>query len=189
LRIRILFFVFAVLLFQLTFAYADNRNSVFFAAGVAKPEGIDATLYLTGGGRWEFKQGWAIDPMIGYWRADSVERQCPSPNCAVYDLRDVSAGASLVYVGPWRKIDLYVGGGAAAHFRKRYANLPAGSNKSAPEPSATRLGLQYVSGVDIPFTSSLGFTVGWRGDWIFRPDPLDTQFVFSIDGGLRFYFP
>jgi hypothetical protein len=167
---------------------ADNRNSVFVGAGFAKPENIDTTFYVTAGGRWEFAEHWAVDPDFGYWRANAVERQCPGPGCAVYDLRDVHAGASLVYVGAYRRVDIFVGGGAAAHFRKRIANLPPGSDKTAPEPSETRLGLHILSGVDVPLSRAFGLTFGVRANFIQRDEPLENQFVLTGHGGIRFYF-
>jgi len=189
LKLGIVFLVLGLVLFQVGFAHAGGRYSAFAGAGIAKPEGIDVTFFGTGGFRWEFKPNWAIEPSLGYWKADDVEKQCPSPGCASYDLRDVQLGANLLYLGAYKKVGLFVGGGLSAHFRDRTATLPPGSTKPLPpDRSATRFGFQFLSGADIPVARSVAITTAVAGNFIDRPDPLDTQYVFTFHGGLRFYF-
>jgi hypothetical protein len=189
LKVKIVLAVLALVLFQVGLAHAGGRYSAFGGAGIAKPEGIDVTFFAAGGLRYEFKPNWAVEPMVGYWKANDVEKQCPSPGCATYDLRDIQLGANLLYVGAFKKVGTFVGGGLSAHFRDQTATLPPGSNKrQPPDRSATRLGFQFLGGLDIPITHKLAFTTEVAGNFIDREDPLDTQYVFTWHGGLRFFF-
>jgi len=164
-------------------AYAEEAQSFFVAAGVAKPEDIDATFYVTGGYRWEFSRGWAIEPNVGYWKADNVERQCPGPTCSEYDLKDLHVGLHFLRVAPMGSADVFVGGGAAAHFRERTASTSRGV-----EHTSTRLGIHFRGGVEFPLASAISLTTGIGGDFVFRDVPFEDQFVLKAQAGLRFFF-
>jgi hypothetical protein len=159
---------------------------------MAWPENTDATWYITGGFRWHMDDNWAIEPDFGYWKQDEAQELVLRRGTVIYSLRDIHAGANLLFTGTWGDIGLYTGGGAAAHWRKRETERDVTPPENSPEIDATRLGLQIVFGVDIPISRAMDFTIAIRDDFIFRGDDrgvdLDTQTVFKAYGGLRFYF-
>jgi opacity protein-like surface antigen len=173
-----------------SFAYAagQGRNSVAVAGGLAWPENIDATWYVTAGFRFHVDDNWAIEPDFGYWKQNEAESVQLSAGTLIYSLSDLHVGGNVLYIGSWGDIGMYAGGGAAAHWRKREIHQNVTPPKNNPDVDETRLGLQILWGLDIPIAHSVDFTVAIRDDFIFRDDDLDTQTVFKAYGGVRFYF-
>ena len=176
--------VLGCILISSSFAYAagQGRNSVAVAGGLAKPENIDATWYVTAGVRLHVDDNWAIEPDFGYWKQDEAE-VFPT---VTYSLRDIHAGGNILYIGSWGDIGMYGGGGAAVHWRKREAEVDT-APPTNPTLDETRLGLQILWGIDIPVAHSVDYTVAIRDYFIFRDDDLDTKTLFKAYGGLRFY--
>jgi len=170
---------------------AETRNSVSFAAGIAKPEAIDTTFYITGAFRWQFNEVWALEPDIGYWEQENAQDLCLARGCATYGLSDIHVGANLLLTGSWNSIGLYSGGGAAAHFRKSEITRQVTPPEPLPDRDATRLGLQILFGADFPINDSFEITGAIRNDFVFRDDEggidLGVQSVFKAYAGLRFY--
>ena len=169
-------------------AYADGRNSIAAAGGIAWIEDDDETWYVTAGFRFHLDDNWAIEPDFGYWKQDEAQELCLRRGCVVYSLQDVHAGMNVLYVGTAGKIGLYTGGGLAAHWRSREIERNVTPPHRRRDIDETRLGLQILFGVDIPIANSVDITAAIRDDFIFRDDDLDTQTVVKLYAGLRFYF-
>jgi opacity protein-like surface antigen len=168
--------------------YADGRNSVAVAGGVAWPEDIDATWYVTAGFRFHLDDNWAVEPDFGYWNNDEAQRLCLARGCVVYGLSDLHVGGNLLYVGTAGDIGLYTGGGLAGHWRNRETTKDLSPPENSKDIDETQLGVQLIFGADIPIANSVDITAAVRNDWIFRDDDLDTSSVFKLYAGLRFYF-
>ena len=166
---------------------ADGRNSIAVAGGVAWPEDIDPTWYVTAGFRFHLDDNWAIEPDFGYWKQNEAEELVLNRGVLIYSLQDLHVGGNILYIGSWGDIGMYAGGGAAAHWRKRETERDVNPPKNNPDIEETRLGLQILWGLDIPIAHSVDFTVAIRDDFIFRDDDLDTQTVLKVYGGIRFY--
>jgi hypothetical protein len=82
---------------------------------------------------------------------------------------------------------MFAGGGAAAHWRKHETSQNVIPPKNNPDLDETRLGLQFLFGIDIPITNMIDFTASVRNEFIFRGSP-DTLTRFTAYGGLRFYW-
>ncbi len=186
----LLTFVLGCILIASGITYAgDGRNSVAVAGGLAWPEGMDATWYVTAAFRWHADDNWAIEPDFGYWKQDEAESVRLQGGTLIYSLSNLHVGGNLLYIGSWGDIGMYAGGGAAAHWRQRETHQDVTPPKNNPDLEATRLGLQILWGLDLPITRSVDFTVAIRDDFIFRDDVDldDVQTVFKVYGGLRFY--
>jgi hypothetical protein len=187
LRKFLLVFVLGCILVGSSSAYADGRNSIAAAGGIAWIEDDDETWYVTAGFRFHLDDNWAVEPDFGYWKQDEAQELCLRRGCIVYSLRDIHAGVNVLYVGTAGKIGLYTGGGLAAHWREREIERNVNPPEGLPL-EATRLGVQILFGADFPIGNNVDITAAIRDDFIFRDDDLDTQTVVKVYAGLRFYF-
>ena len=188
LRKYLLICVLGCILAGSSIAYADGRNSIAAAGGIAWIEDDDETWYVTAGFRFHLDDNWAVEPDFGYWRQEEAQELCLRRGCIVYSLRDMHAGVNVLYIGTAGKIGLYTGGGLAAHWRERQTVRDVTPPENNPDIDDTRLGLQILFGVDIPIGNNVDITAAIRDDFIFRDDDLDTQTIVKLYAGLRFYF-
>jgi len=187
LRRFILLFALGCALVGSTMAFADGRNSAAVAGGIVWPENIDTTWYAAASARFHIEDNWAVEPDFGYWNQDKAETLKLRTGNVVYGAKDYHLGASLLYMGTWKDVGMYAGGGAAAHWRKRETTQDVVPPENHPDVDETRLGLQILYGVDIPIARTIDVTAAVRDDFIFRGD-LDTLTVITVYAGLRFYW-
>ena len=170
-------------------AHAAEFNSVAVAGGIAIPEGSDATFYLHASLRWLLNDNWALEPEFGFLDQDEAEEECLARGCIVFGLRDISLGSNILYTGAIGRVQMFFGGGAAAHFRERQVTKDVEPPENPADLSETRLGLHVIYGADFPVNNSFDITTSAREDFIFRDEEDGgTQGVFKLYAGLRFYF-
>jgi hypothetical protein len=175
-------------LFLSSLAFAtEGRDSVAAEFGAIWPENTDVTWYAEVSARFHIENRLAVQPDFGYWKQDDAEHLHLAAGDLIYSLRDYHVGASLLWMGTWKDIGMYAGGGLAAHWRKRETSQDVVPPKNNPDIEETRLGLQILWGVDIPIAKMMDITATVRDDFIFRGD-LDTLTHIAAYGGLRFYW-
>jgi hypothetical protein len=146
-------------------------------AGHVKPEGVDATVALSGEVRLEMGRHFALQPDIGYWK------KTESASGVSASASDLSFGVTALLLLPARPARFFAGAGPAIH---HVGGDVAYYGFSLAAESLTRVGLAVLGGVDLEISPSFAFFVAARYDWV----SLESETADSLDqrrfyGGLR----
>ncbi|HXK11114.1 MAG TPA: outer membrane beta-barrel protein [Vicinamibacteria bacterium] len=156
-----------------------GAGDVWLGAGVGqvKPEGVNATLSVSGELRLGLGRHFAIQPDIGYWkRTETVAGVSVSAS-------DLSFGASALAIFPVHPVVFFVGGGPSIHHLGGDVGYYGFSVASS---SLTRFGFATLGGLDIRISRSFAFFLGARYDWVgletTNPDSINQSRLY---GGFR----
>lgn len=146
-------------------------------AGQVKPEGINATVALSGELRLGLSRHFALQPDLGYWkRSETASGVSVSAS-------DFSFGVTALFVLPAERVTFLAGAGPSIHHiggDVDYYGLSVASD------SLTRVGIGVLAGLDVVISRSVVFFVAARYDWVSLetsdPDSIDQRRVY---GGFR----
>ena len=154
-------------------------SSVWLGAGAGqvKPQGVNASVALSGELGLELGRHFALQPDLRYWtRSETVSGVSVTAS-------DFSFGATALVLLPLRPVRVFAGAGPSIH---HISGDVASFGFSVASDSLPRVGIAALAGVDIEISRSVAFFFAARYDWVTLetsdPDSVDQRRLY---GGFR----
>lgn len=145
--------------------------SIGLGAGTVDPQDSRTALWLTANLRWKLAKNVVIEPEVGYWKKSETTADLDS------SLKDMSAGANVLYRVPRKRLTYFVGGGLGVHVVKSSVRIADFDSESDTE---IKQGLHFLAGLDIKLAGALSVFGAARFDAVADVDQS------KLYGGLRF---